>query len=165
MRNLGHLQSRNEWIARNPGHVQSRNESIVRKSGRGDFGQHATLVNIKVFTKNARKLSKKHNVFNISEWKYTNWLGGVAKFGVKKLNGSGNESTARKMARGKTQTAADWRACINFHRKFIWFGKTRVPAREIPLASQKGSPESLKQLGKHTKKLDLRRFWGSLLGI
>ena len=41
------------------------------------------------------------------------------------MNGSRNESTARKMARGKTQTAAERRACMNFHRKFIWFGKIR----------------------------------------
>ena len=71
------------------------------------------------------------------------------------MNGSRNESTARKMARGKTQTAAERRACIKSHRKFIWFGKIRVPAREIPLASQKGSPECFKKLGKHAKKLDL----------
>ena len=123
------------------------------------------LIFVRFLQKWSGNCQKKHNVFNISEWKYTNWPGGVAKFGVKKLNGSRNESTARKMARGKTQTAAEWRACIKSHRKFIWFGKIRVPAREIPLASQKGSPESFKKLGKHTKKLDLWRFWGSLLGI
>ena len=41
------------------------------------------------------------------------------------MNGSRNESTARKMARGKTQTAAERRACMKSHRKFIWFGKIR----------------------------------------
>ena len=84
-----------------------------------------------------QKTSKNLMVFKVFTWKCANWLGGVAKFDAKKLNGSRNESTARKMARGKTQTAAEWRACIKSHRKFIWFGKIRVPAREIPLASQK----------------------------
>ena len=57
------------------------------------------------------------------------------------MNGSRNESTARKMARGKTQTAAEWRACMNFHWKFIWFGKI---CGSIPLELQKSSPSSKK---------------------
>ena len=69
------------------------------------------------------------------------------------MNGSRNESTARKMARGKTQTAAERRACMKFHRKFIWFGKIRVPAREIPLAPQKSYQNNVFLL----KKLHLRR--------
>ena len=73
------------------------------------------------------------------------------------MNGSRNESTARKMARGKTQTAAERRACIKSHRKFIWFGKIRVPAREIPLAPQKSYQNIVFLL----KTLHLRRFWGA----
>ena len=57
------------------------------------------------------------------------------------MNGSRNESTARKMARGKTQTAAERRACINFHRKFIWFG-------EIRCSSTVNSPSVPKRLPK-----------------
>ena len=69
------------------------------------------------------------------------------------MNGSRNESTARKMARGKTQTAAEWRACIKSHRKFIWFGKIRVPAQGNPLASQKNYQNIVFLL----KNLHLRR--------
>ena len=61
------------------------------------------------------------------------------------------------MARGKTQTAAERRACTNFQRKFIWFGKIRVPAREIPLAPQKSYQNIVFLL----KNLHLRRFWGA----
>ena len=57
------------------------------------------------------------------------------------------------MARGKTQTAAERRACIKSHRKFIWFGKSRVPAREIPLAP----PKSYQNIVFLLKNLHLRR--------
>ena len=49
---------------------------------------------------------QKQYVLNMLDRKYANWLGGVAKIDAG-MNGSRNESTARKMARGKTQTAAE----------------------------------------------------------
>ena len=76
------------------------------------------------------------------------------------MNGSRNESTARKMARGKTQTAAERRACINFHRKFIWFGKIRC-------SSTVNSPSVPKRLPKicfFVEKPSFTTVWGEPLG-
>ena len=79
------------------------------------------------------------------------------------MNGSRNESTARKMARGKTQTAAERRACMNFHRKFIWFGKI---CGSIPLELQKSSPSSKKatQTAFFIEKPSFTTVWGEPLG-
>ena len=76
------------------------------------------------------------------------------------MNGSRNESTARKMARGKTQTAAERRACMNFHRKFIWFGKIRC-------SSTVNSPSVPKRLPKicfFVEKPSFTTVWGEPLG-
>ena len=108
-----------------------------------------------------QKTLKNLMVFKVFTWKCANWLGGVAKFGVKKLNGSGNESTARKMARGKTQTAAERRACIKSHRKFIWFGKILGSST----VNSPSVPKSLPKMHFLTKNLRLWRSWESLLGI
>ena len=56
------------------------------------------------------------------------------------MNGSRNESTVRKMARGKIDFASEWRRCIHFHRKFTWFGKI---CGSIPLDLQKSFPKCI----------------------
>ena len=73
------------------------------------------------------------------------------------MNGSRNESTARKMARGKTHFAAERRACMNFHRNFIWFGKIRG-------SSTVNSPSVPKKLPKHcffVEKPSFTTVWGA----
>ena len=76
------------------------------------------------------------------------------------MNGSRNESTARKMARGKTHFAAERRACVNFHRKFIWFGKIRGSSTVNSLSA----PKRLPKICFFVENPSFTTVWGEPLG-